>query len=54
MSPNPREPYHWSWNAESQFLIGDAMGKAALRLAYSRHTRNGARTKSRYPGGGSV
>ena len=35
VSPNPNERYHWSWNAESLFLIGDAMGKAALRLAYS-------------------
>ena len=33
-SPNPNQGYHWGWNAESLFLIGNAMGEAALSLAY--------------------
>ena len=32
-SPNPNQGYHWGWNAESLFLIGNAMGEAALSLA---------------------
>ena len=32
VSPNPSQGYHWSWNAESLFLIGQAMGEAAVRL----------------------
>ncbi len=31
VSPS-RQAYHWNSNAETYFLIGDAMGKAMLQL----------------------
>ena len=34
-SPNPSQGYHWSWNAESVFRIGNAMAVAALQLVCS-------------------
>ncbi len=32
MSPNPGHGHHWSGNAESYFLIGDALGEGMKRL----------------------
>ncbi len=32
MSPNPGHGHHWSGNAESYFLIGDALGNAMIKL----------------------
>jgi len=32
MSPNPGHLHHWSGNAESYFLIGGALGKAAVQM----------------------
>ena len=32
LSPNTGHGHHWFGNAESYFLVGDALGKAALRL----------------------
>jgi hypothetical protein len=31
-SPNVGYGHHWFGNAESDFLIGDAMGKAMIKL----------------------
>jgi hypothetical protein len=31
-SPNVGHGHHWFGNAESYFLIGDALGRALLRL----------------------
>lgn len=33
MSPNPGHGHHWSGNAESYFLVGDALGKAMVKLS---------------------
>ncbi len=33
-SPNPSHGHHWFGNAESYFLIGDALGKATLKLLH--------------------
>ena len=30
------QSYHWNTNAETYYLIGDAMGKAMLRLLNSK------------------
>lgn len=32
MSPNPGHGHHWFGNAESYFLVGDALGKAMVKL----------------------
>mgnify|MGYP002525315624 CR=1 FL=1 len=32
LSPNPGHGHHWFGNAESYFLIGDALGRALLKL----------------------
>ena len=32
MSPNKSHGHHWFGNAESYFLVGDALGKAALKM----------------------
>ncbi len=32
MSPNPGHGHHWFGNAESYFLIGDALGNAMIEL----------------------
>ena len=31
-SPNKGHGHHWFGNAESYFLVGDALGKAAVKL----------------------
>lgn len=36
MSPNVGHGHHWFGNAESYFLIGDALGRAAIKLAPSK------------------
>lgn len=33
LSPNTGHGHHWFGNAESYFLVGDALGKAAVKLA---------------------
>jgi len=35
VSPSNQQ-YHWNCNAETYFLIGDAMGKAMLKLTEAR------------------
>ncbi|MCP4464927.1 MAG: sialate O-acetylesterase [Planctomycetaceae bacterium] len=37
LSPNVGHGHHWFGNAESYFLIGDAMGSAMIRLQPSSH-----------------
>lgn len=32
MSPNVGHGHHWFGNAESYFLVGDALGKGVLKL----------------------
>ncbi len=32
LSPNPSHGHHWYGNAESYFLIGDALGEGMKRL----------------------
>lgn len=34
-SPNPGHGHHWFGNAESYFLVGDALGKAAVKMMRS-------------------
>ena len=32
LSPNTGHGHHWFGNAESYFLVGDALGRAAVKL----------------------
>ena len=32
LSPNKGHGHHWFGNAESYFLVGDALGKAAVQM----------------------
>ena len=38
LSPNPGHGHHWFGNAESYFLIGDALGKAMVKLLETAKT----------------
>ena len=38
LSPNPGHGHHWFGNAESYFLIGDALGKAMVKLLGAAET----------------
>jgi hypothetical protein len=39
-SPNVNHGHHWCGNAESYFLIGDALGKAAIELIEGTSPKN--------------
>jgi hypothetical protein len=39
LSPNVGHGHHWYGNAESYFLIGDALGEAMKRLLSARSAR---------------
>jgi hypothetical protein len=39
LSPNVSHGHHWCGNAESYFLVGDALGKGALELLKAADTR---------------
>ena len=38
LSPNITHGHHWFGNAESYFLIGDALGKAMVKLLEAAET----------------
>ena len=38
LSPNVTHGHHWFGNAESYFLIGDALGKAMVKLLEAAET----------------
>ena len=38
LSPNTGHGHHWFGNAESYFLIGDALGKAMVKLLEAAET----------------
>ena len=39
-SPNVNHGHHWCGNAESYFLIGDALGKVAIELIEGKNPKN--------------